>query len=733
MDLQAVVGQLHVVEGAAQNDTTVPGLLAQPAPGKVARGREHDFLFVHLTLTGPVQETAGLSHNLLDNISRLFYTTSGSVTSALRQAINDTNRLLLKGNLSGKGPAREGAITCAVMRGAELYVLQVGESLAFVGHNFGIERLPARPPERLTPLGRSAGLDFRYFHQHLQPGDMLLLADPRMAHLPSHALTPALVDTEVELGLAELKELLGADSARLLLIEFTDDAPFDGHVVAQPVVEDGRIRLGKKKEPARAAAAAATTAEVATRSERAGDPAPEPTAVVPDFPSTAEVADSLGYTTRRLAAGSAMGLSRVTGLLADVLGGLRPPPEEETAEESTHWAVPALLAIVIPIIVAVIVSSVYVQRGRVRRVAELKQEMTQTLVTAGDVDETTARDYYNSVLALADEAETLRPGDDAVERMRTEALVSLDRLDEVTPLSARAFYSFGEGSDLTAVALREGFEGGLYTLDAANNVVYSHATDESYLNPLTEAPETIAAGQQVVGSHVIGQLVDIMWRPSGLNVGRNGIAMLDAGGALISYYPNFTDMRAPPLGLSSEWQAPAAITQFSERLYVLDPPAATIWKYFPEGDGFTVNEGERTLLLDAAADLTNAVDFDIYSEDGSVVIAYGNGRIGYYDSRSGRLLWDENTLLQNGLTTPLVAPSAVKLVGRGLNASIFLLDGGNGRIVQISRGGTVLAQYRAVNAEGQDVFAGGSDLAVAETPLRIFVTVGNTLYVATQE
>jgi hypothetical protein len=206
MALQALAGQLYIINGVAQDAGKVPGVVAQRGPQRAKHGRDREFLFVHLTLTGPLSENAALADNLVEQLSRSYFESSGSVTSTLRQVVTETNRRLLSLNLGGREQSREGAITCAVLRGQELFVVQVGESLALMGHNFGVERLPARRPERLTPLGRSAGIDFRYYHQRLQSGDMLLLADPRLGHLPGYALTPALVDTELDLGLAELQD-----------------------------------------------------------------------------------------------------------------------------------------------------------------------------------------------------------------------------------------------------------------------------------------------------------------------------------------------------------------------------------------------------------------------------------------------------------------------------------------------------------------------------------------------
>jgi hypothetical protein len=88
--------------------------------------------------------------------------------------------------------------------------------------------------------------------------------------------------------------------------------------------------------------------------------------------------------------------------------------------------------------------------------------------------------------------------------------------------------------------------------------------------------------------------------------------------------------------------------------------------------------------------------------------------------------------MQNGLTTPLIAPVAVKLVGAGLNASIFVLDPGSSRLIQLSRGGTVLTQFRLLDDAGEDVFSRASDFAVSSAPQRIFVVAGDSIFVAEQ-
>jgi hypothetical protein len=312
--------------------------------------------------------------------------------------------------------------------------------------------------------------------------------------------------------------------------------------------------------------------------------------------------------------------------------------------------------------------------------------------------------------------------------MRATAREALDQLDGVTRMTARSFYQYGDDTNLTGITLR-GTEGGIAVLDQAANRVLFHATDESFLNPTAEEPAIIAYNGQPIGAEVIGPLVDLTWLAGSAAETRDGITMLDRMGVVFSYYPNMGDIRGERLGNSSGWQEPVALASYLGRLYVLDTGAQQIWKYFAQ-NGFTQSADDPAIFFSDQMGLDQAVDFDLYSEDGSLVVIYNDGRIRYYDTRSGRVQWDENTLLQNGLTPPLVSPVAVKLVGRGLNASVFVLDPGSNRLVQLSRGGTVLTQFRILDETGDEVLGQAADFAVVDSPLSVFIVAGNTIYLA---
>ncbi len=727
MELQALTGQLHIINGQRQEGEMIPGLLAQPAPAKTARGRNRDFLFVHLTLTGPLDETRSLSMDLVDAISNSYYQSPGSVTAALRKAISDVNQILLQQNMRGGQTAHEGAVCCAVLKGDELFMVQAGESFAAIGRNFGVERLPPRAPERITPLGRTAGLDIRFYHNRLEGGDMLLLGDPRLGHLPPQSFQPALVNTEVETGLDKLAELIGPGSGRVILVEFSDEPMIEYQDLTRPVARP-QTRTESAAPPT-----PPTTPIRATRPEIDGQPLrPQPT-------------HDLEKTARHATAQTARGLAKGTSFLADLLTRLRPPGTGQTAppdEDTPHWAIPASIAVLIPLVIAIIFATVYLRRGEVQAMANIKQEMITTLNEAQEApDDELAAIHYHELLTLAQTADDLFPNDPDVARMRQTAQEQLDATDGITRLNATLLYEYPATSQLTAIVLQPGENGNIFVLDRAGNRVYLHRTDPTYmtLNPATPTepqPEEIFFEGQVIGSHIVGTLVDMIWRPQGAAVSRAGLIVLDQRGAALTYQPNFGDSRAIPLGLAADWRLPTAITLYNERLYLLDVGIGQIWRYFPDGDNYTITAGEQTVTTPPDADPAQAVDMSIYSEDASLLLVYQNGNIGYYNTRGNTVQWNEQHLLaeDGGLRAPLVAPAAAHLVGQGLNQSIFVADPGSGRIIQISRGGNVLAQYKATDAAGQELFSQITDFDIPPNPpLRIAITAGNKVYLATLE
>lgn len=741
MELQPLTTPLYILNGQTQSGSPPPGVYAQGAPADAARGRARDYLLLHLSLSGSLEETTPLLEALTASLAAAFFQTGGSVTAALRDAITNINQQLLRYNLQAGGVARSGALVCAVLRERELYMAQVGEGLALIGHSFGLERLPPHAPPTLTPLGQSAGLDVRYTHHWLQEGDSLLLMDPRLSYLPTSAFVPALVQARGNRRLEVLSGLLAQQSARLALVEFREG------IRPKQVADEPTIAPGPLVAPARApvrdpeyivdeirAHRRRMLHTLAQRERAAADHAEEIEAASPDDADDSDEEESetdgmggnhgLTRAARQGAAGVVGGLSRLTGGLARLLARLREPGAQDEPEMPAERAVATMLAIIVPILIAIIVAGVYIQRGEVSRLAELRLESKVALDNGQQAERNNedARPYYLQVLRLAGEADVIRPDDAEIRRLRRQASSALDRLQGITRLAGQTVYQFGDSAELTSLVLRPG--GGFYVLDSANNRLQYLPTDDAYVPVPEAAPEQLLTSNDVVASHVVGRIADLLWRPQGLAVSQDGVAALDANGAIVTYHPAFVTRRAAPLDLASQWRQPVAMAAYLERVYILDPATAQIWRYLPNGDGFTIEAGYQSIVLN---DLAQAVDMTFY-EDGSIILAYQNGHVRRYDS--GRELWDETTLLNNGLSTPLVSPRAVKVSGSGLNSSIFIADPGSARIVQVSLAGVVLAEYKAASDAGEELFSQIDDFAVLETPLRLFVVGGRNLTLA---
>lgn len=106
----------------------LPGLLAVNPPRKPARGREQDRLLVYLTLAGNVMYSSAEYAQITAQVSERFYATSGSLTFALKTAVESLNNYLVERNM-GTSARKEyglGALVLAALRGNSFYIVQSG-------------------------------------------------------------------------------------------------------------------------------------------------------------------------------------------------------------------------------------------------------------------------------------------------------------------------------------------------------------------------------------------------------------------------------------------------------------------------------------------------------------------------------------------------------------------------------------------------------------------------------
>lgn len=756
--MQPVITQLYFVNGVLQPRAVAPGVWAQRPPAQAARGRDRDILLTHLSLQGNEAEVMPLLQSLTVMFQTAFYETTGGVMSALQNGLLTINQTILEQNAEKKRVApRLGAAAVAVVRDEQLHLALVGEAYIYVGRTFGLERIPPEPLHKVISLGQQADPNIRFEHRHLHPEDFVLFCDPRISHIENRHFVPILVGASADSAQDGLEKLMRQYNARFLMLSFGDRLtlptaewiPAPTETKAEVDVENNRLKseIGQDEltriEQIRQQRRGSQTLPIPTANQplvnTTSADSPQPTHIAQPVEATnkedsADASSSFGNFVRRLL-GNALAffsrsLRRVARLINTLRGKHQPDAEPFTSME---YLVGILAAILVPIVVVTTVAGVFSQSNTRVAMSGAKHAMQESISFAESAaSDSERRAHYLDALSQAENLSRIDRNDPDLLYWRGIAQQKLDELDGIKRLKTKTLYQFSADSRLTTIEKGNVKEGLIYVIDQAKNTLYRFKTGATYQFDSVQA-EPFLKLNDPVGQHVTGKLMDGVWRSAETELVSSGISILDDKGALITLFENTESTRNfIPLPLASEWKRPFAITSYSERIYVLDRGAngenAQIWRYKPNGNDLRLDEEDRSILLN---DLQNAVDLVIWSEDGTPVVLYENGDLRRYTIRgqNSTALWDETVLAENGLTQPMVAPVTLKMAGSGLNLSLFVLDPGSDRLIEISRGGTIINQYKAQHpTDGNELFRGSADFVIlTDSPLHALVVYSNQL------
>jgi hypothetical protein len=148
----------------------------------------------------------------------------------------------------------------------------------------------------------------------------------------------------------------------------------------------------------------------------------------------------------------------------------------------------------------------------------------------------------------------------------------------------------------------------------------------------------------------------------------------------------------------------------------LDSQSNQIFKYLPTADGGYSNPPETWFQIDI--DLAGVVDMAI---DGYIYLLYADGRILKF--MGGELAPFEQTELDE----PLRGPTAIFTSPDEETKFLYVADAGNRRVVQLSKEGQFIRQFRAAEA---GVFDQLKSLHVDEIGSKFYALSGNALYMA---
>ncbi len=680
--LDSVVGELHIVNGQRQSTTAFTGVFT--APRRSARGRQDDTLFILADAIG----SSAPAPDLIQRIQQAYWRTPGSVTAGLRTAIEAGNNWLVEHNRSALASSRAG-VACAVLRGSELFIAQAGPSCAYVAHQGRLERFPRgdMAGSSLPPLGVARAVEVRFARADLHPGDVLLLTDASFpTRLPEVAIASSIVYVDVEAALNNLERLTGGESLIALAVEVTAAATAPAATQAAAV------------EPA--------------APHRAPDRSLEPPAQRPAL-KIGEWAGAIGH-------GASRGMGWLGSTARTLFQRTLPDRPAATARQARrrgavsperHTTLMALIAVGIPLVVAAVVTAVYVERSTAAQIDTLVGEARALLADADSAASVeTKRERWLAALARANDALALAPDHPDAIDLRVQTQSQLDRLDGTQRVSPVLLYDFMKvGRHRLAT---QGLS--LFVLDQAEGRVDRLALNGRGDGIEGGGPVMAVARGVTVGERVVGDLIDMVWVEAGGGRQKSALIVLERGG-LVEY-----DLAFGPAALRFAESRPSAgarrIDTFDGNLYVLDVMARQVWKYVPSVEGYTALP--EVYFETPPPGIENAIDMAI---DGNVYLLEANGTAHKYLGGS------EAPFSLSGLPSPIGKPVAAAVdPNTPTDSGFYVADFDGARILHFAPDGRFVRQIRSVG----DEFDAIEDLLVDERAGRLVVISGGRLYSA---
>jgi hypothetical protein len=720
--VRTTVDQVAVVGGKRYDQPL--GILVEERTSRFALGRDRGNLYVLVDVSGPVAGRDIIAGQLAGIVRDAYYDWQGSITAGLQQALRQANNLLYDENRNSlPGDRRAAGLSCVVLRDMELFVAQVGPTAVYLADAGLVTRYPDVspwfgdiPPEEMdaVALGERRDVNVALFHAQIGSDSVILMVEGDLVRsiasqawpeILSHASTGAILA-------ALLQESQGHDMLALVVTM----AGGAGEVVAEP----SPVPSAVERAPRPASQALGGQVSLWISRLKPGE--------------------------RLRAAGQAL-MAALAGLWLAFLSLLRrlmpsPGPPQETLERQTtavkkakpksrrrprregarSEGVQKLLigvAVALPLAILIVVSIIVIQRGQSKR-AELdalwqgaNNAWTQAQTTS---DLATARDLLDGVITSLDELLGLKPDYPDAQDLRQKAEARLDLINGVQRISwIAALRDYPADANLSRVVVR-GVH--VFVMDRNNNQVYHHELDETQKALKADAsdPVLLSKGDQV-GNVLVGDLVDMVWMPTGSGRQKEALVILESGGTLIEYDPTTAELVPLKVAAADTWAYPELVGSYYGRFYVLDSTANKIWRYQPTMDGYSTQPDD---WLQSAIDLAGVADMAIGD---SIYLVYADGRLARLTAGQPDAFdtadWD---MAPRNPTAIFTRPPED-------TRAVYVADPGNNRIVQCGKEGKFERQFRLADPE----IAGESDPLASVTSLYVDESIGHAYFLSGQK
>lgn len=718
---------LRLVNGAQQP----PDVLVRVVPPPNRRAAEsRGALYLLASVPGTQAAPTALSEEILEIAGTHYYGSGGSITRGLRDAMLAANESLFGYNLRVEDEQRIiMGLCCAVIREKDLYIGQMGPAVALVLREGGIRRYPAHSAwvasdepmglqlNREPPLGLRRDAEPSLYHAEIGPSDGLLLASAHLLRQASDAqFAAALTAGSPEAVAASLATLAAGSSATALALRAAaKQAPAPEAIETPSRAREQDLELAPAEVPSSAlpeemaepkAELEAYPEEVYADEEAYADAKealPEETLLTEEWEETnepqrprvelSEVAESVGASARRLRRGA-------EDLLLNVLPTEVPerPTLPEPAEPIPMGAKALVfIALIIPLVVLFSVVMARIQYDRVRA-SQYENAVLQAQYlydqAVRQTDTQLEREELYRAMDAIQQGLSMAPDDPDLKDLLRRAQHRIDQLEGVIPIYSFArLYLFPDDATSPTDSSRIVINGkDVMVLNRGSDLLYRFFLNDvgDALQPVEADPVLIRPGDTFDGV-TVSDLIDVTWMAGEGDQTQPRFMALDRSGTLLSYDPR-RGVRAQPVGNSDIWLNPQAIGGYYGNLYVLDPLLGRLLKYLPSN-----NEYVKPPLdyIDAALgiDLTGAVDMAI---DGSVYILYADGTIKKFHNGV------PVEFPMAGFYGTMRSPVAIHVSGEqrpDAEGYVYVADTGNKRVLQFSKDGVFVRQFRAVDTE----------------------------------
>lgn len=658
MPLDINLSPLYRIGG--QEDANMPGVLALNAPKNVARGRETDRLIVYLLLAGTATFTTSEYKKLAEDAAQVYYQTPRATTSALKAAADFVNKTLLEKNMatSASGKYALGYLLLASFRESQCIFSISGPMQAYVFTRYESKHI-FEPTVSGKGLGSSQNIHIHFAQADLNVGDLLLLCG-RVPNIWSSTLKDAKISS--------------LDSMRRKLTTITDEDL--NALLIQPAVGNGTIHFGTSKpqdetpplDPTdklpQLAEKESTPAHVLQPSTYA-NPVQEnigtPKQTLPrEFPASIprakpndtndhiepvesklpaeketqeavveevekeiniprEPSERTRQTAKAIVAGmqSARRISASLGeRIRNFLPRLLPDPNVDENTTISSNTMMLFMAIVIPLIVVILATVVYLRYGRNEQydtyLNQAQQFRLQALAQTNPVEQ---KSSWRNVLDNVRRAEEHRETTETI-TLKNEANTNLDTLLGITRMQFNPAFS-----------VKPGFQ--ISRMTASENALYLLNAEEG--NVLRAVPSPGGGGFEIdknfncrpgtYGNFRAGPLVDIVALPT-IGLIDASLLGIDASGNLLYCQTNKVEEVIPLTVPDTNWGRVTAFALDSGNLYVLDAQSRAVWVYigrdtlFPDRPYFFF--GQQTPTQDV-------IDFIVSGDE--MYLLHGDGRL----------------------------------------------------------------------------------------------------------